>query len=70
MIKSPLYRMGRVGKNIAGKEVRRYHSQKQVLLGAMMARSFDFELDRILRRKLCDLEGVVWLRREKYERDN
>lgn len=31
----------------AGKEVKKDHSQKQGLLGAMMARSFELELKRI-----------------------
>ena len=31
----------------AGKEVKRDHSQKQGLLGAMMARSFELELKKI-----------------------
>jgi hypothetical protein len=47
MIKLPLYRLGLVGKNIAGKEVKRDHSQKQGLLGAMVASSFDLEAKRI-----------------------
>ncbi len=51
------YRLGLVGKNIAGKEdksdkeVKSDHSQKQGLLGAMMASSFDSELQRIQARK-------------------
>jgi hypothetical protein len=47
MINLPLYRLGLVGKNIAGKDVKRDHSQKQGLLGAMMASSFDLEPKRI-----------------------
>jgi len=47
MIKLPLYRLGLVGKNIAGKEVKRDHSQKQGLMGAIMAISFESELNKI-----------------------
>lgn len=38
-------RIARVGN--AGREVKRDHSQKQGFLGAMMARSFESELNRI-----------------------
>jgi hypothetical protein len=41
------YRLGLARAGSAGKEVRRDHSQKQGLLGAMMARSFELELKRI-----------------------
>jgi len=41
------YRLGLVGKNIAGKEVKRDHSQKQGLMGAIMASSFESELNKI-----------------------
>jgi hypothetical protein len=47
MIRLPLYRLGLVGNGGAGKEVKRDHSQKQGLLGAMMARSFESELNGI-----------------------
>ena len=51
------YRLGLVGKGGAGKEVKRDHSQKQGLLGAMMARSFELELKRIRAGKTCKLGG-------------
>jgi hypothetical protein len=48
MIKLPLYLMGLVQKGSAG---RWYHSQKQELLGAMVAISFDSELSSIRSEK-------------------
>jgi SAM-dependent methyltransferase len=51
------YRLGVVGKNIAGKEVKSDHSQKQGLLGAMMARSFASELNRIRAAKSLAFGG-------------
>jgi hypothetical protein len=57
MIKLPLYRLGLVGKGAAGKEVKRDHSQKKGLLGAIIARSFEFELKRIRVGKTCRLGG-------------
>jgi SAM-dependent methyltransferase len=41
------YRLGLVGKGGAGKEVKRDHSQKQGLMGAIMASSFESELNKI-----------------------
>jgi len=41
------YRLGIVRAGSAGKAVKRDHSQKQGLLGAMMAKSFELELNRI-----------------------
>ena len=41
----------------AGKEVKRDHSQKQGLLGAMMARSFESELKRIRAGKAFGFGG-------------
>ena len=43
----PQDRLGIVRAGSAGKGGRRDHSQKQGLLGAMMARSFELELKRI-----------------------
>jgi hypothetical protein len=41
------YRLGLVKQGSAGKEAKRDHSQKRGLRGAMMARSFELELNRI-----------------------
>jgi hypothetical protein len=57
MINLPLYRLGLVGKGNAGKEVKRDHSQKQGLLGAMMARSFESELNKIRAGKSLGFGG-------------
>jgi hypothetical protein len=51
------YRLGLVGKGGAGKEVKRDHSQKQGLLGAMMARSFESELNKIRAGKSLGFGG-------------
>ena len=59
------YRLGVVGKNIAGKEVKRDHSQKQGLLGAMMARSFASELNRIRAGKSLAFGGSCLLAAKK-----
>jgi len=53
----PQDRLGIVQAGSAGKDGRRDHSQKQGLLGAMMARSFEFELKRIRVGKTCRLGG-------------
>jgi SAM-dependent methyltransferase len=47
LFRSLPYRLGLIGKGNAGREVKRDHSQKQGFLGAMMARSFELELNRI-----------------------
>jgi SAM-dependent methyltransferase len=57
LFRSLPYRLGLVGKGSAGKEVKRDHSKKQGLLGAMMARSFELELNRIRVGKTCKLGG-------------
>jgi hypothetical protein len=45
------YRLGLVGKGAAGKEVKRDHSQKQGLLGTMMASFLESELNKIMTAK-------------------
>jgi len=65
MIKLPLYRLGLVGKCSAGKEVKRDHSQKQGLLGAMMARSFDSELNGIRAGKTLGFGGSCMIAARK-----
>jgi SAM-dependent methyltransferase len=57
LFRSLPYRLGLIGKGNAGKEVKRDHSQKQGLLGAMMARAFELELNRIRVGKTCKLGG-------------
>ena len=51
------YRLGLARAGSAGNEVRRDHSQKQGLLGAMMARSFELELKRIRAGKTIRFGG-------------
>jgi SAM-dependent methyltransferase len=51
------YRLGIVRAGSAGKEVRRDHSQKRGLLGAMMARFFELELKRIQEGKTIRFGG-------------
>lgn len=59
------YRLGLVGKCIAGKEFKRDHSQKQGLLGAMMARSFELELNRIRQEKTIRFGGSCLISAKK-----
>ena len=61
------YRLGIVRPSSAGKEVKRDHSQKQGLLGAMMARSFELELNRIRVRKMIRFGGSCLIASRKYE---
>jgi hypothetical protein len=61
------YLLGLIGKGIAGREVKRDHSQKQGLLGAMMASSFDFELKRIQAGKTFGFGGSCLTAASKYE---
>jgi hypothetical protein len=51
------YRLGIVRAGSAGKEVKRDHSQKQGLLGAMVASSFDLEAKRIQAGKTLAFGG-------------
>lgn len=51
------FRLGLLGKGGAGKEANRDHSQKQGLLGAIMARSFELELTRIRSGKSLAIGG-------------
>lgn len=53
----PQDRLGIVRAGSAGKGGRRAHSQKQGLLDAMMAGSFELELNRIRVGKTCKLGG-------------
>ena len=55
LFRSLPYRLGLIGKGNAGREVKRDHSQKQGFLGAMMARSFESEVNRIRVGKTCKL---------------
>ena len=57
LFRSLPYRLGLVGKGNAGKAVKRDHSQKQGVLGAMMARSFELELKRIRAGKTFGFGG-------------
>ena len=57
LFRSLPYRLGLVGKGSAGKEVKRDHSQKQGLLGAMVASSFDLEAKRIQAGKTLAFGG-------------
>jgi SAM-dependent methyltransferase len=61
------YRSGLVGNGGAGKEVKRDHSQKQGLLGAMIASSSDFELQRIQAGKTFGFGGSCLIAASKYE---
>ena len=53
----PQDRLGIVQAGSAGKGGRRAHSQKQGFLSAMMARSFELEVNRICVGKTCKLGG-------------
>jgi SAM-dependent methyltransferase len=59
------YRSGLVGNGGAGKEVKRDHSQKQGLLGAMMARSFESELNKIRAGKSLGFGGSCMIAARK-----
>jgi SAM-dependent methyltransferase len=65
LFRSLPYRLGLVGKGGAGKEVKRDHSQKQGLLGAMMARSFESELNKIRAGKSLGFGGSCMIAARK-----
>jgi SAM-dependent methyltransferase len=57
LIRTLPYQLGLVRKGSAVKEVKRDHSQKQGLLGTMIAVSFDYELNRIRAGKSTGFGG-------------
>jgi hypothetical protein len=65
-MRSSTYHNGPTESCFSGKEFKRDHSQKQGLLGAMMARSFELELKRIRVGKTIRFGGSCFVAARKF----
>lgn len=66
-MRSSTYHNGPTESCFSGKALGRNHSQQQGLLGAMMERSFELELNRIQVGKTIRYSGSCLIASRKYE---